>query len=79
MSKIVKSNRKILKLRRHIKYSKEIKEKVISDYNSGIKASVISKNTYYLCVGIDLFSRKVISYSIGKNNSSQLVNITFKK
>ncbi len=25
------------------------------------------------------FSRKVISYSIGKNNSSQLVNTTFKK
>lgn len=38
-----------------------------------------TKNTYYLCVIIDLFSRKVISYSIGKNNSSQLVNTTFKK
>lgn len=38
-----------------------------------------TKNTYYLCVVIDLFSRKVISYSIGKNNSSQLVNTTFKK
>ncbi len=38
-----------------------------------------TKNTYYLCVVIDLFSRKIISYSIGKNNSSQLVNTTFKK
>ncbi len=28
-----------------MKYSQEIKEKVISDYNSGIKASIISKNT----------------------------------
>ena len=44
--------------------------------NRGYKTS---KNTYYLCVIIDLFSRKVISYSIGKNNSSQLVNTTLKK
>lgn len=28
-----------------MKYSQKIKEKVISDYNSGIKASIISKNT----------------------------------
>lgn len=28
-----------------MKYSKEIKEKVISDYNNGIKASIISENT----------------------------------
>ena len=38
-----------------------------------------TQKTYYLCVDIDLFSRKVISYSIGKNNNSQLVNTTFKK
>ncbi len=28
-----------------MKYSQEIKEKVISDYNSGIKTSIISKKT----------------------------------
>lgn len=35
-----------------------------------------TQNTYYLCIVIDLFSCKIISHSIGKNNSSQLVNIT---
>ena len=32
----------------------------------------------YVCVIIDLFSRKVIAYKISKNNSTQLITATFK-
>ncbi len=37
-----------------------------------------SKSAYYICVIIDLFSRMVIAYKIGKNNSAQLVKGTFQ-
>ena len=33
---------------------------------------------FYVCVIIDLFSRKVISYKISKKNSTQLITSTFK-
>ncbi len=33
---------------------------------------------YYICVILDLFSRKVISYKVSKNNSTQLVTSTLK-
>ncbi len=36
------------------------------------------KSAYYICVIIDLFSRMVIAYKIGKNNSAQLVKGTFQ-
>ena len=36
------------------------------------------KSAYYICVIIDLFSRMVIVYKIGKNNSAQLVKGTFQ-
>ena len=32
----------------------------------------------YICVILDLFSRKVISYKISKKNSTQLITSTFK-
>ncbi|MBQ2736285.1 MAG: IS3 family transposase [Clostridia bacterium] len=35
-------------------------------------------NSYYVCVILDLYSRKVISYRIALNNSTQLVKSTFK-
>ena len=35
--------------------------------------------TYYICVIIDLYSRKVISYVISKKRSVQMVSTTFKK
>lgn len=37
-----------------------------------------NEKAYYICVVIDLFSRKVISYKIGKKNSTQLVTSTLK-
>lgn len=36
------------------------------------------ENAYYICVIIDLFSRMVVSYKIGKTNSTQLVKSTFQ-
>ena len=33
---------------------------------------------YYICVIIDLYSRKVVSYKISKSNSIQLTKATFK-
>ena len=36
------------------------------------------ENAYYICVIIDLFSRMVVGYKIGKTNSTQLVKSTFK-
>ena len=36
-------------------------------------------HAYYISVIIDLFSRMVIAYQIGKSNSTQLVKSTFKK
>lgn len=35
-------------------------------------------NSYYICVILDLYSRKIISYRIALNNSTQLVKSTFK-
>lgn len=39
----------------------------------------IKNHAYYISVIIDLFSRMVIAYRIGKSNSTQLVKSTFKK
>ena len=36
------------------------------------------KNSYYICVILDLYARKVVGYRIGKNNSTQLVRSTFQ-
>ena len=35
--------------------------------------------SYYICVIIDLYARKVVSYKVGKKNSTQLIKTTFKK
>ncbi len=37
-----------------------------------------SENAYYICVIIDLFSRMVVGYKIGKTNSTQLVKSTLQ-
>ena len=36
------------------------------------------EKAYYICVVIDLFSRMVVAYKIGKTNSTQLVKSTFQ-
>ena len=35
--------------------------------------------SYYICVIIDLYARKVIAYKAGKKNSTQLIKTTFKQ
>ena len=37
-----------------------------------------NNKNYYICAVLDLFSRMVIGYKIGKSNSTQLVKSTFK-
>ena len=36
------------------------------------------KNAYYICAIMDLFSRMVVGYKVGKTNSTQLVKSTFR-
>ena len=36
------------------------------------------EKAYYICVVIDLFSRMVVGYKVGKTNSTQLVKATFQ-
>lgn len=36
------------------------------------------ENAYYICAIIDLFSRMVVGYKVGKTNSTQLVKSTFQ-
>ena len=38
-----------------------------------------NEKAYYICVIIDLYARLVVSYRIGKNNSTQLLKMTFKQ
>ncbi len=38
----------------------------------------VCNNTRYICVIIDLFSRKVIGYKISQKHSTQLITATFK-
>lgn len=43
-----------------------------------LHASSLNNRYYYVCVILDLFSRKVISYKISKKSSTQLITSTFK-
>ena len=38
----------------------------------------VCNTTWYICAIIDLYSRKVLSYKISKNHSTQLITATFK-
>ena len=46
---------------------------------SDITAFKFKPKYYYLCAIIDLFSRKIISYRISQNSSTQLLAKTFKQ
>lgn len=45
---------------------------------SDVTCFKLTNRYYYVCVILDLFSRKVISYKISKKNSTQLITSTFK-
>ena len=38
-----------------------------------------NNKSYYICVIIDLYARKVIGYKVGKKNSTQLIKTTLKQ
>ena len=38
-----------------------------------------NEKSYYICVIIDLYARKVIGYKVGKKNSTQLIKSTLKQ
>lgn len=44
---------------------------------SDVTAVCIREHFYYICAYIDLFSRKVVGYNVGRNSSVQLVKQTF--
>lgn len=46
---------------------------------SDVTCFKIKDKYYYICVILDLFSRKVIAYTISKKNSTRLVTSTFKQ
>lgn len=46
---------------------------------SDITCFKLNGRYYYICVILDLFSRKIISYKISKKNSTQLITSTFRK
>ena len=45
---------------------------------SDVTCFKLNSRYYYVCVILDLFSRKIISYKISKKNSTQLITSTFK-
>lgn len=45
---------------------------------SDVTCFKLNDRYYYVCVILDLFSRKIISYKISKKNSTQLITSTFK-
>ena len=65
-------------------YEKEIKakNKVNQQFQTTrpneVWASDATYNSYYICIILDLYSRKVIAHRIALSNSTQLVKNTFK-
>ena len=39
----------------------------------------LNHKTYYICVILDLYARRVVAYRVGKKNSTQLVKSTFRQ
>ena len=46
---------------------------------SDVTCFKVKEQYFYLCVIIDLFSRKVVSYKVSKSNSTYLITSTFRK
>ena len=66
-----------------LKYKNHLNQEFIAESPNEIWVSDItyfrySGKPYYICVIIDLFSRMVVGYKIGKTNSTQLVKSTFQ-
>ena len=66
-----------------LKYKNHLNQEFIAERPNEVWVSDItyfkySGKAYYICVIIDLFSRMVVGYKIGKTNSTQLVKSTFQ-
>ena len=66
-----------------LKYKNHLNQEFIAERPNEIWVSDVtyfkySGKAYYICVIIDLFSRMVVGYKIGKTNSTQLVKSTFQ-
>ena len=66
------------------KYKNFVNQNFEADYPNQIWVSDVTyfkfkENPYYICVIIDLFSRKVIGCCVGRNNSTYLVKRTFRE
>ncbi len=48
-------------------------------WTGDVTCIIIDKNRYYLCVVMELFSRKILAYELSSRNSNSLTVNTFKK
>ena len=75
--------------REYIKWSKGESQNIVQQqfnpmqpneiWASDITQFMLHQQTYYICVILDLFSRKVVAYRVSESQSTQLVTLTFKQ
>ena len=65
-------HRKSNALKQH--FATDVPDKI---WVSDVTCYKMKENYYYICVFIDLFSRKILALSIGRNNSTSLVRTAF--
>lgn len=75
--------------REYIKWSKGESQNIVQQqfnpmqpneiWASDITQFRLHQQTYYICVILDLFSRKVVAYRVSESQSTQLVTLTFKQ
>ena len=70
-------NREKLSFKNHLNQQFEV-TRPDAVWVSDVTYFLCKDNKYYICAIIDLYSRKVIGYRVGKKNSTQLVKSTFK-
>lgn len=77
------AKKEYLKLREPERKKNLLQQQFIADqpnqrWVSDVSCFKLKDHYLYVCVIIDLFSRKVIAYKISKKNSTQLITATFK-
>ena len=79
----MKAKKEYLKLREPERKKNLLQQQFTADqpnqrWVSDVSCFKLKDHYLYVCVIIDLFSRKVIAYKISKKNSTQLITATFK-
>lgn len=77
------AKKEYLKLREPVRKKNILQQQFTADqpnqrWVSDVTCFKHGNHYFYICVIIDLFSRKVIAYKISKRNSTQLITATFK-